>query len=106
MAFQEFSNLSTINLQALLDFPTLDFPIFYSIFLFVVFTVFTSLSYFMEVKRQGSGDILSSFAVSSFVTLAIAVILSYLQLISSTVLIFTMVVTFVFVVLFLLTNKN
>ena len=106
MAYQEFTNLTNVNIQTLLDFPNRDFANFYPLFLFTLFLIFASLTYFRETKREARGNILSSLAVSSFVTLAIATILTYLNLIARSVMIFTMVATIFLIVLFLLTNKN
>jgi len=100
------NNITDIDLQKLLNFPSLDYPLFYPLLLSAFFIIFASASYFREVQRQGSGDFLSSLAVSGFVTIAIAVILSLLELISTTVLVITIVAALVFQVFFLLSGRD
>lgn len=106
MAFTELQDLGVLDIQSLLNFPNLDTPIFYPLFLLVIFFVFTSLSFFREVNREGKGNILSSLAVGGYVTIVGGVILSTMGLIQTAVLVTTVVASLVFQVLFLLTRKN
>lgn len=106
MAYNTLNGQGAIDIQTLLAFPILDTPIFYPMFLFVIFIVFTSLTFFREVTREGKGNILSSLAVAGYVTISISVILSVLGLITTPVLVTTVVGTLVFQVLYLLTRRN
>lgn len=105
MVYQTLENVTDLGLQGLLNFPNLDTPIFYPMFLFVVFIVFASLSFFREVEREGRGNLLSSLAVSGYVTTSVAVILSVMGLIQTSILVTAAVVSIVFQALFLLTKR-
>ncbi len=101
MAYQTLESIDDITLRDVLNFPNLDTPIFYPIMLFVIFSIFTTLTFFRELKREGKANILSSLAVGGFVTTAISAILSLLQLISTTIAVTTLVITLVFQALYL-----
>jgi len=105
MAFTELNNITKTGLEGIMSFPSLDTPLFYPMFLFTVFTVFTMITFFRELEREGKGNILSSLAISGYVTIAVAVVLNLGNLIGTTTLVVTMVATLVFQVIFLLTNK-
>lgn len=100
------NNITNLDLQGILNFPNLDYPLFYPIFLMVIFLVIASLTFFREVSREGRGNFLSSLAVAGFVTTAISLILSFLQLIPTITVVTTMVVSLIFMVLFLLTKTD
>jgi hypothetical protein len=106
MPYNTLENITDLGIREVLNFPNLDTPIFYPIFLFVVFFVFTALSFFREVEREGRGNFLSSLAVGGYVTISVAAILSLLDLIQTAVLVTTVVATLVFQVLYLLTSKS
>lgn len=106
MAFKTLDNITDLGIQQLLSFPSLDTPLFYPMFLFVLFFVFSTLSFFREVTREGKGNILSSLAVGGYVTISVAAILSIMDLIETVTLVTTIVASLVFQVLFLLTKKR
>tara|TARA_R100001530_G_scaffold131720_1_gene103562 strand:+ start:323 stop:643 length:321 start_codon:yes stop_codon:yes gene_type:complete len=106
MPYQTLDNISDLGIREVLNFPNLNTPIFYPIFLFVVFFVFTSLSFFREVGREGKGNFLSSLAVGGYAATAVAAILSLMDLIQTAVLVTTLVSALVFQVLFLLTKRQ
>ncbi len=105
MSYQTLENSSALGLQGILNFPNLDTPTFYPLFLFVIFFTFTSLSFFREVAREGKGTILSSLAIGGYATMSVAAILSSMGLIGTTVLVTTIVASLIFPVLFLLTKR-
>lgn len=107
MTYQTLDNISNLGIREVLNFPNLDnAAIFYPMFLFTVFFVFTALSFFREVGREGKGNFISSLAIGGYVTSATVVILSLLSLIQTTVLVTVIVGTLVFQVLFLLTKRK
>ena len=106
MAYNTLNGQGAVDIATLLAYPNLDTPLFYPLFLFVIFFVFTSLSFFREVTREGKGNLLSSLAVSGFVTISVSVILSILGLIQTAVLVTTIVICLIFQVLYLLTGRN
>lgn len=106
MAYNTLNGSDGLGIKNILNFPNLDTPIFYPMFLFTVFFVFTSLSFFREVSREGKGNMLSSLAVGGFASLSAATILSLLGLIQTTVLVTTVVASLVFMVLFLLSGRQ
>ncbi len=106
MTYSTLQDIGDLGIQEILNFPNLDTPIFYPIFLVVIFLVFASLSFFREVSREGKGNFLSSAAIGGFVTISAAAILSALDLIQTTVLVTTVVACLVFMVLFLLSGKQ
>lgn len=105
MAYSTLENISDLSLFNILNFPNLDTPEFYPIFLFVIFSVFTSLSFFREIAREGKGNLISSLAVGGFVCIAAAALLSVMGLIQTAVLVTAIVGSLVFIVIFLLTNR-
>lgn len=106
MTYTELQDLGSIGLRELLNFPNLDTPNFYPIFLFVVFIVFVSMSFYREMRREGKANLLGSLAVGGFVTIAFATGLSLLGLIQVEIMVITLVICMVFVVLFLLTGRG
>lgn len=106
MTYQTLENISNLGIREVLNFPNLDTSIFYPMFLFVVFIIFTSLVFFREVGREGKGNFLSSLAVGGYATTAVAVILSLMSLIQTEILVTVVVTSLVFQVLFLLTKKQ
>ncbi len=106
MTYQTLPDASNLTVQGILNFPNLDTPSFYPMFLFVIFFTFAAISLFKEIRREGKGNILSSLAVGGFVTIVVATILSVLEVIQTTVLVTTVVACLVFIVLFLLTKRN
>lgn len=107
MAYTGLEELNgTLDLRALLNFPNIDTPIYYSIILFVIFMIFSLGTFFREIKREGKGNLLSSLAVGGFVTTTIAFIFSLLGLIENAIVILTFVITSLFVVIYLITSKN
>ncbi len=106
MTYSTLQNDSALGLQQILNFPNLDTPLFYPIFLFVIFAVFTSISFFREVSREGKGNLLSSLAVAGYVTIAVAVILSIMDLIQTATLVITLVASLVFQIMFMISKKD
>ncbi len=106
MAYSTLENISDLGIRDILNFPNLDTPIFYPMFLFTVFFVFTALSFFREVSREGKGNFMSSLAIGGYFAMAVAAILSLLDLIQTTVLVTTIVAGLVFMVLFLISGKD
>lgn len=105
MAYSTLENLDNLTITDILNFPNLDTPEFYPIFLFVIFSVFTSLSFFREVTREGKGNLLSSLAVGGYVCIVVAAILSLMGLIQTAVLVTAVVASLVFIVLFLIIKR-
>ncbi len=106
MTYQTLDNITDLGIREVLNFPNLNTPIFYPIFLIVIFITFASLSFFREVSREGKGNFLSSLAVAGFVTMSVAVILSLMDLIQTEILVTAVVGSLVFQVLFLLTKRT
>jgi len=106
MAYTEFQTLGNTTIESLLQFPTIDTPLFYPMFLFVLFFAVTVISFFREVTREGRGNIMASMAISSYVTVAASAILSTIGLIQTTVLVTVVVSALVFQVIFLLTGRD
>ncbi|KKL91643.1 hypothetical protein LCGC14_1892660 [marine sediment metagenome] len=104
MTYKTLENISNLDLRSLLQFPSIDTPIFYKIILFAIFIVFTLSTFFREVRREGKGNFLSSLAVAGFVTTAIATIFSFLALIQVQVVVVTLVISIVFQIIYLLTK--
>lgn len=101
------SNLTGDGLRDLLNFPNLDNSlVFYPLILFAIFFIVTTLTFFRELNREGKANILPSLAVAGFVTSAMAVLFSLIQVISTATLITTLVICIVFIGLFLLTKKQ
>ncbi len=104
MAYTTLESLGELSLRQLLQFPSIDTPIFYPVLLFVIFLVFTLSTFFHELRRTGRGNILSSLAVAGFVTTAIATIWSLLALIQVEVVVLAFVISLVFQILYLITK--
>lgn len=105
MAYTELQDLPTLDIRNVLNFPSIDTPIFYPLQLFTIFIVFTLMTFFREVQREGKGNILSSLAIAGYVTTAIAVIYTLLDLIQTEIMVLILVISLVFQVLFLLTSR-
>lgn len=105
MTYSTLENASDLDLRGLLQFPSIDTPIFWPLMLFAIFLVFTLSTFFREVRREGKGNILSSLAVAGFVTTAMAVIFSFLALVQTQIVVLTFTISIVFQVIYLLTRK-
>ena len=103
MTYTELQDLN-LTFRGFLQFPSIDTIIFYPLILFAIFMVFTLSTFFREVRREGKGNFLSSLAVAGFVTTAIAVIFSLLELIQVQIVVLTFVISVVFQVIYLLTK--
>ena len=106
MAYTELQDTTDLTLKGIMQYPSLETGMFYPVILFVIFTVVTLLSFFRELRREGRGNFLSSLAVGGFVTQMIAVIFTFMELISYQVMVLVLVIGVVFQVIFLLTNKD
>ena len=106
MAYQTLENITDLGLRDILNFPNLDNQAFYPLVLFLFFFVFTSLTFFRELKREGRANLLSSLAVGGYVTTAIASILSLLQLVSTGIVITTLSLSVVFQAIYLFTKSS
>lgn len=103
MTYTELQDLN-LTFRGFLQFPSTDTIIFYPLILFAIFMVFTLSTFFREIRREGKGNFLSSLAVAGFVTTAIAVIFSFLELIQVQIVVLTFVISVVFQVIYLLTK--
>ena len=106
MAYTELQNISDQTLRGILQFPSLDTPIFWPIILLVVFVTTSLLTFFREISRKGEGNFLSSLAVAGYLTTSLSVALTFLNLIMYQVVIVCFVISLVFQVLFLLSKKD
>ncbi len=104
MAYTQLENITDLGLRSFLQFPSTDTPIFWPVILFAIFIVFTLSTFFREVRREGRGKILSSLAVAGFVTTAMAVIFSLLDLIQVQIVVLTIVISTIFAIIYLLTK--
>ena len=104
MTYNTLENITDLDLKSFLQFPSQDTIIFYPLLLFAIFVVFTLSTFFREVKREGKGNFLSSLAVAGFVTTAIAVIFSLLELVQTRIVVITFVISVVFQVIYMLTK--
>ena len=105
MAYRTLEN-QTLDLRTLLQFPSLDTPIFWPLILFTTFITITLLSFFREVSREGRGNFMSSLAVGGYVTTALGVAMTLLGLVQYQVVVLILVISLVFQVIFLITNKD
>ena len=104
MTYETLENITDLDLKSFLQFPSIDTIIFYPLILFAIFMVFTLSTFFREVRREGKGNFLSSLAVAGFVTTAVAIIFSLLELVQSSIVVLTFVISVVFQVIYLLTK--
>ncbi len=105
MTYSTLENITDLDLKSFLQFPSTDTVIFYPLILFAIFIVFTLSTFFREMRREGKANFLSSLAVAGFVTTAIAVLFSLLELIQTETVVLTFVISVVFQVIYLLTKK-
>lgn len=105
MVYQDLTNMTSNDLNGILSFPNLDTPVFYPLFMTVIFLILTYSTYSSEKQRTGRGNFLSSLAVSGLVTIVIATLLSAMSLISTTILITTIVISAIFIILYFIANK-
>lgn len=106
MTYTELQDLPDISLRALFQFPSIDTPMFWPLILFVIYIVFTFITFFSEVKRTGTGNFLSSLAVAGFITTAMATIFTFLDLIQLQILVITFSVSIVFQTLYMLSKRG
>jgi|AntAceMinimDraft_18_1070375.scaffolds.fasta_scaffold60575_3 putative exporter of polyketide antibiotics len=106
MTYETIDNITNQTLQGFLSFPTRGVPLFYPVILLAIYLVITFLTFFREVRREGRGNLISSFAVGGYVTTAIAFIFSLMNLVQTHVVIYVLVISIVFQAIFLLTRKE
>ncbi len=106
MTYTQLENITDLGLKSFLQFPSIDTPIFYPVLLFAIFLVFALSTFFREISREGKGNFISSLAVAGYVTTAMAVIFSLLELIQVQIVVLVLVISVVFQVIFLLTKKQ
>ena len=106
MTYPTIDNLTTSNLQEILKFSTTGVPMFWPVMLMVIFLVIGLGSFFRELRREGKGNLLSSFAIAGYVTSAIALIMTLMELIQGKVMVICLTVSLVFQALFLLTKRR
>ena len=105
MAYQQLESIENLDLKSFLQYPTTGFNFFWVLILFAIFMVFTLSTFFKEIRREGRGNILSSLAIAGFVTTAIAVLFSLLDLIQTQIVIIVFVISIIFQIIFLLTSR-
>ena len=106
MTYSEIHEAGNISLRTALQFPSIDTPLYYPIMLFVTFVVFTLITFFRELGREGKANFISSLAVGGYVTTAIATAMSLLQLIQYEIVIVIFVISLVFQVIFMISKKD
>ncbi len=104
--YQTIDNITNLTLEGVLQFPTTDTPLFWPFILFAIFLVLTFLTFFIEIRREGKGNFLSSLAVGGFVTTTIAFIFSLMNLVQRQVVIYVLVISVVFQAIYLLTRRE
>ncbi len=105
MAYTQLEDLGEINLETLLNFPSIDTPIYYPVMLFAIFLIISLSLFFKETDREGKGKILSSFAIGGYATTGIAVVLTLIGAIQREIMIVILVISLIFQVIYLLTGK-
>jgi len=111
MTYQTLENITDLGLRDVLNFPNLcnattcNTPSYYPMLLFTFFIVFTSLTFFRELKREGRANLLSSLAVGGYITTVISAILSLLQLVDTQTVIMTLGISVVFQAIYLFTRQ-
>lgn len=106
MTYTELQDFPTMDLKTLLQFPSVDTPLFWPLMLFVIYIVFTFLTFFGEVRRTGSGNFLSSLAVAGYIATAMATIMTFLDLIQVQVIVITFAISITFQVLYMLSKRG
>lgn len=107
MTYTEITDVSTnLTLREMLQYPSINTPEFYPIILFTLFFMFTLMTFFRELKREGRGNFLSSLAVGGFVTTVIATVFTFLELVQYQIVVIILVISLVFQILFMLTKKE
>lgn len=105
MTWTTLDQLNDTSVEGVLSYPSLDFPIFWPLIQLVIFIVLAMISYFAEKDRVGRGNFLSSLAVSSFVSLILAVLMRVrLHLIDKLTFNIELVICFIFIALYMLTK--
>lgn len=106
MTYTEIHELGNITLRQVFTFPSIDTPSFYPILLFVIFAVFTLMTFFREISREGKGNFLSSLAVAGYVTTAIATAMTFLDMIQYEIVVVILVLSLVFQIIFFMSKKD
>jgi len=106
MTYKTFQEYNQTDLAGLFTYPAEIVPAFIPLVLFALFIVTLLSTYFSQRRLTGRGDLFSSFAVASYFTAIIAVVMS---LISNLIDVTTVTVTIVLAIvgtIFLFTSKD
>lgn len=106
MTYQTIDNLSNANIGDILSYPTVNTPTFFPLILVAIFIIITMVSFFRELNRESKGNLMSSLAVSGFITTVVALAMSLLGLIQREVVVIILVISIIFEVIFLLTGRE
>lgn len=88
--YQTFAEFNDSSMAGLFLYPASVVDAFIPLILFAIFSIVLMSTFFGQQRLTGSGDIFASFAVSSFFTSIIAIIMSLVtNLINPTTLIIT-----------------
>lgn len=79
MAYKEIGDFNTTGVQSIFQYSAEVVPIFIPLILMAVFLVSTLGSYFAQMRRDNQGDFPASFAVGSWITAIIALVLSLFE---------------------------
>ena len=105
MAFTELDALNDSSLKSILQFPSIDFALFWPLIQLTLFFIVVFTSYFAEKERTGRGNFLSSLAVGGFISIIVGLLLNLMQLIDRITFVITFVLGIVLIVIYMLTDR-
>lgn len=105
MAHITLDALNDTSVKGIMQFPSLDFALFWPLIQFAIFWIIVFSSYFAEKERTGRGNFLSSLAVGGFISIIIGLLLNLMEVIDRTTFVITFVLGIICVVIYMLTDR-
>ncbi len=91
MAFTKLEDLNTTGIEDILSYPLTGDFWFWGKILLAIFTIITLFTFFEERERLGKGNLLSSFAIASLVTIILSFLGSLFKIITTEIFLIALV---------------
>ncbi len=97
MAFTKLEDLNKTNIEDILSYPLTGDFWFWGEILLAIFIIITLFTFFEERERLGKGNLLSSLAIASVVTIVLSFIGSLFKIVTKEIFLITLVLGIVLI---------
>ncbi len=99
MAFQTLEGANATSIEGILSFPLTGDFWFWGEILLAIFVIITLFTFFEERARLGRGNLLSSFAIASLITIILSFIGTLFNIVTKEIFLIIIVFGIIFIVI-------